>query len=137
MSTPTTSNKEEYLTISESVKLVRKSPIWLRRLLVADKSGKVVLEGKKDNEGHWLIKKSSLIKYKQESDKKEQERLQKLDEGITYNYVRPRAMSIQMVTKGLEGLTITKEELEVTKRVLKKLEDSWNKDYEQKKSKKN
>lgn len=133
--TQTQSHVDTY-SVSEAVKVLKRSPIWIRRLLVSNGDKEAVLDGFKNNEGRWRITKSSTEQYRLRVAAKEQKRLEQLESGSTYNYVRPRVMTIQMMRRGLEANSFSKEELEVTSRVLDKLESVWTEQYEAKRAKK-
>ncbi len=127
-------NNTDTYTVSEAVKVLKRSPIWIRRLLKSDNDKAAVLDGFKNADGRWLILKTSVESYRLLVAAKEQKRLQQLESGSTYNYVRPRAMTIQMMRRGLVENNFSKEEQEVTTRVLDKLESVWTKQYEVKRA---
>ena len=88
------------LSLSEASKRAKRSIVWMRRL--ADEGR---IKGTKI-EGEWALDVASIDEYVEEVQTRENQRLQKIEEGYKYPYTRPRVQAVKMIRAALTELHI-------------------------------
>jgi len=114
---------EGYVSLVDGSRMVKRSVVWLRRLVTLGE-----VQGRKDENGDWLLSVASLNKYKLEVEAKEEARLRNIEEGYKYPYTRPRVMAIRMMRDEIAELGASEEVV----KFIDKVEKKWAKEFEAK-----
>lgn len=114
---------EGYVSLVDGSRMVKRSVVWLRRLVTLNE-----VEGRKDENGDWLLSVASLNTYKLEVEAKEQARLRNIEEGYKYPYTRPRVMCVRMMRDEVAELGASDEVV----KFIDKVEKKWAKEFEAK-----
>jgi len=127
------SNGQSSINVKEAVKIALVTPLHLRSLIRKNK-----IDGKKDENGRWLINRQSVVNFATKRRKAEQERLERLRNGQSNINVRPTTASAKRMRKMVNNDTkLTKAHKSAFLAAIARYEAEWNANYEKRSQKQN